>query len=254
MKKIILSIIALVAITMSVSAQKFVVVYDKSGNVLGRYSSSVVSKVDFITDPYTGHDYVDLGLSVKWATCNVGATSPEKYGDYFAWGETETKSSYYWTTYTLCNGSSETMTKYCTESKFGKDSFTDSKTTLEPEDDAAHVNWGGKWRMPTHEEQNELYTDCTWTWTDNYNKTSVKGYIVTSKKEGYTDKSIFLPAAGMYGDTKIYNASTYGYYWSSSLNEEYPYNAWDVYFTSSTIYVSDLGNRYLGYSIRAVAE
>ena len=101
---------------------------------------------------YNGHEYVDLGLpsGLKWATCNVGASSPEVYGGYYAWGETEEKSSYSWSTYKWCNGSYDTMTKYCTSSSYGT---VDNKTTLDPQDDVAHVKWGGRWRMPTLEEQ-----------------------------------------------------------------------------------------------------
>ena len=102
-----------------------------------------------------GHEYVDLGLPsrIKWATCNVGATTPEEYGDYFAWGETEPKDNYDWSTYKWCNESNATMTKYCTDSSYGT---VDNKTVLELEDDAAYVNWGGNWRMPTKAELDEL--------------------------------------------------------------------------------------------------
>ena len=131
-----------------------------------------------VDDPYNGHEYVDLGLSVKWATCNVGAVSPEDYGDYFAWGETEPKDFYAWSTYKWCNGSYDTLTKYCTDSKYGT---VDNKTVLDLEDDAAHVNWGGDWRMPTKAEQDELYNNCTWEWTT---QNGVNGYKVTSKING----------------------------------------------------------------------
>ena len=142
-------------------------------------------------NPNTGnHEYVDLGLSVKWATCNVGASKPEEYGDYFAWGETQPKNTYDWSTYKWCNGSYDTQTKYCTKSSYGT---VDNKTQLELSDDAARANWGGSWRMPTDAEMTELREQCTWTWTT---QNGVYGYKVTSKKSGYTNKSIFLPAAG----------------------------------------------------------
>ena len=117
-----------------------------------------------IKDPYNGHEYVDLGLpsGLKWATCNVGASSPEDYGDYYAWGETETKSTYNWSTYKWCNGSSSTLTKYCTDSSRGT---VDDKTTLDLEDDVAHVKWGGDWRMPTRQNYSELIYNCIWEWT-----------------------------------------------------------------------------------------
>ncbi|MBO7112331.1 MAG: hypothetical protein J6V75_00065, partial [Bacteroidaceae bacterium] len=129
--------------------------------------------------------YVDLGLSVKWATCNVGASKPEEYGDYYAWGETEPKTTYDWSTYKWCKGSSATMTKYCNNSSYGNNGFTDTKTTLDPEDDVAHVKWGGNWRMPTISEFEDLINNCTWTWTT---QNGVNGYKVTSKKSGYTDR------------------------------------------------------------------
>ena len=118
-------------------------------------------KKEISTGVENGHNWVDLGLSVKWATCNVGATTPEGYGNYYAWGETKPKSTYDWSTYKYCNGDRYSMTKYCTNSEYG---IVDNKTTLELSDDAAHVNWGGSWRMPTKAEQDEL-NNCTWTWT-----------------------------------------------------------------------------------------
>lgn len=129
---------------------------------------------------------VNLGLSVKWAACNVGASSPEEYGGYYAWGETEEKSDYSWDTYKWCNGSWDSMTKYCTDSYCRT---VDNKTVLDPEDDVAHVKLGGSWRMPTLDEIEELCNECTWTST-TYN--GVKGQLVT----GPNGNSIFLPAAG----------------------------------------------------------
>ncbi|MBO7269682.1 MAG: InlB B-repeat-containing protein, partial [Bacteroidales bacterium] len=110
------------------------------------------------------HEWVDLGLpsGLKWATCNVGANTPEGYGDYFAWGETSPKNDYSWSTYKYCKGSKNTLTKYNTDSNYGT---VDNKITLDLSDDAARANWGGKWRMPTKAEQDELINNCTWTWT-----------------------------------------------------------------------------------------
>ena len=199
-------------------------------------------------NPNTGnHEYVDLGLSVKWATCNVGATKPEEYGDYFAWGETQPKSTYDWSTYKWCRGSYDTQTKYCTNSSYGT---VDNKTTLELSDDAARANWGGSWRMPTDAELTELREQCTWTWTT---QNGVYGYKVTSKKSGYTNKSIFLPAAGYRNDSSIYGAGSYGDYWSSSLDADYPNYAWRVYFDSDRVgrYDSDRG---YGFSVRPVCQ
>ena len=194
-----------------------------------------------------GHDYVDLGLpsGLKWATCNIGATTPEGYGNYYAWGETAPKSNYTWETYKYCNGSYDTMTKYCTESGYGYNGFTDGKTTLELSDDAARANWGGKWRMPTEAEQNELRNNCTWTWTT---QNGVMGYKVTSKTNG---NSIFLPAAGYRDGTSVSSVGSYANYWSSSLDESSPGNAYNFYFNSGNV---DWGSslRNYGLTVRAV--
>ena len=148
---------------------------------------------------------VDLGLSVYWGTTNIGASKPEDYGDYYAWGETEPKESYSWSTYKYGTSSSGPFFKYNTISSYGS---VDDKTELEPEDDVASVKLGGEWRMPTDAEWTELRTKCTWTWTTNYNGTGVKGQIVTATN----GNSIFLPAAGYRRDTKLYDAGSYGYY------------------------------------------
>ncbi len=188
------------------------------------------------------HEYVDLGLSVKWATCNVGASSPEDYGDYYAWGETETKSSYNWSTYKWCKGSSYTMTKYCTDSYYGT---VDNKTVLDPEDDVAHAKWGGSWRMPTRAELDELREKCTWTWKTQNGK---NGYKVTSKSNG---NSIFLPAAGYRYDSSLGYAGSDGFYWPSSLHDYIDFGAYVLDFGSSYVdwYGSDRCN---GRSVRPV--
>ena len=188
------------------------------------------------------HEYVDLGLSVKWATCNVGASQPEEFGDYFAWGEIEPKETYDWSTYKWCNGSYNTQTKYCTGSYYGT---VDNKTQLELSDDAARANWGGSWRMPTDAELTELREQCTWTWTT---QNGVYGYKVTSKKNG---NSIFLPAAGFRYDSSLYDAGSFGLYWSGLLNTGSPNRAWHVLFASD--YVGrDYDGRGSGSSVRPV--
>lgn len=187
-------------------------------------------------------EYVDLGLSVKWATFNVGATKPEEYGDYFAWGETEPKAVYNWSTYKWCNGSSSSLTKYCTSSSYG---IVDNKTTLELSDDAARANWGGNWRMPTKAEQDELHEQCTWTWTT---QNGVNGYKVTSN----SGKSIFLPAAGHRDDNSLYSAGSESNYWSSSLSPVSPYYAYYLLFNSSYVDWDNFDNRYYGFSVRPV--
>lgn len=189
-----------------------------------------------------GHEYIDLGLSVKWATMNVGASKAEEYGDYFAWGEIEPKDYYDWGTYKWCNGSASTLTKYNTSSSYGT---VDNKTQLDLSDDAARVNWGGAWRMPTDAEWTELREQCTWTWiTQN----GVYGRKVTSKANG---NSIFLPAAGHHCNSSLNNVDRYGYYWSSSLSEGNQRNACDANFDSSSVGRNG-GNRCYGRSVRPV--
>ena len=191
-----------------------------------------------------GYAYVDLGLSVKWATCNVGANGPEEYGDYFAWGETQPKETYDWSSYKWCNGSYDTQTKYCTSSS---DGTVDNKTVLELADDAARANWGGSWRMPTTEEQDEL-RNCKWEWTT---QNGVNGYKVTSRKKGYTENSIFLPAAGRRSDSSLHNAGNYGYYWSSSLSTGNSNSAYSLFFIYNTVDRANIYRRY-GQSVRPV--
>ena len=195
-------------------------------------------------DKTNGHEYVDLGLpsGTLWATCNVGADSPEDYGDYFAWGETTTKSNYKWNTYKYCRGSYDTQTKYNTKSSYGT---VDNMTVLEMNDDVAHANWGGDWRMPTKDEWTELKDRCTWTWTTQGEK---KGYRVT----GTNGKSIFLPAAGFRNGTSLYSAGSRGYYWSSSLSTDYPSYAYLMSFNSGGVSPQNSIDRYYGFSVRPV--
>ena len=186
------------------------------------------------------HEYVDLGLSVKWATCNVGANKPEETGYFFSWGETKPKAKYNMATYKWCNGDYFSMTKYCTSSSYGT---VDNKTTLELTDDAANANWGGDWRMPTEEEQQELIDDCTW---DRTTKNGVNGYIVT----GPNGNSIFLPAAGGRYGSVFGTAEHDGSYWSSSLYY-YSSHANDLNFRSDYVGLSN-ASRDCGLSVRPV--
>ena len=142
---------------------------------------------------HNGHEWVDLGLSVKWATCNVGASSPEDYGDYFAWGETETKETY---------ESYNSLIRGFSISDLESQGYIDSEGNLTPLHDAATANWGGNWRMPTKEEIEELEEECSWKWTT---LNGIKGYKIT----GLNDNCIFLPAQG---DPSYY----YGNFWSST--------------------------------------
>ncbi len=185
---------------------------------------------------------IDLGLpsGILWASHNVGATKPEEYGDYFAWGETSPKTNYDWSTYKYGSDWNE-LTKYCTDDYYG---IVDNKTILEPSDDAATVNWGSGWRMPTWDELNELRNNCTWTWTT---LNGVKGQLVT----GSNGNSIFLPAAGGRDGTSLDDAGSYGYYWSSSLYSDYPYIADDLGCDFGG-HDWDYDDRYYGLSVRPV--
>ena len=175
-----------------------------------------------------GHKFVDLGLpsGLLWATCNVGAFTAADDGNYYAWGETTTKENYYFDTYKYGTSSSN-LTKY---------NKTDGKTILDKEDDAAYVNWGSSCRMPTGAEFEELVNsdNCTWTWTHitNSSGSSVKGYEVTSKKNG---NSIFLPASGYRYGSGLYNHGSHGVYWSSTLGSSSVSDAYNLYFFSSIL-------------------
>ncbi len=179
---------------------------------------------------HNGHAYVDLGLpsGTLWATCNVGATSPEDYGDYYAWGETTTKEYYgEWNTYKWCNGTLRTLTKYCNNSEYGNEGFTDNRLALTPGNDVATVNWGGAWRIPTKIEAQELIDNCTWKRIEQYDKNGkiiMSGLSATSKING---DSIFLPAAGCTGETLATIHRT-GDYWTSTLGTSYPYYAYEL--------------------------
>ena len=188
---------------------------------------------------------VDLGLpsGIKWANYNVGATKPEEYGGYYAWGETEEKSNYSWSNYKWCNGSSSTMTKYCTDSSRGT---VDNKKVLDLEDDVAHVKWGGDWRMPTEAEQDELCSKCSWEWTS---LNGVNGYRVT----GPNGNSIFLPAAGYRDGTVVYDRGDNGNYWSSSLVSTYSLRTYLLEFNYNYYDWYDC-YRYYGQSVRPVCK
>ena len=192
------------------------------------------------------HEFVDLGLpsGLLWATCNVGANAPEKYGDYFAWGETELKTTYNWSNYQYCNGSCIQLTKYCNDSYYGYSGFTDNLITLLSEDDAATSNWGTDWRMPTMEEWQELYQNTTYTWTT---QNGVRGGLFTSSN----GNNLFLPAAGSSYNEGVGN---YGNYWSSSLNTNFPDEARCCSFNLTNVWIgyNSNGDRCSGLSVRPV--
>ena len=226
-----------------------VAIYKKDGTMVKFAYEEIDSIVtyNYGEEPVTPVTYeaVDLGLpsGLKWANYNVGATKPEEYGGYYAWGETEEKEDYSWKTYKWCNGSYNTLTKYCTDSGIGT---VDNKTVLDPEDDVAHVKWGGDWRMPTTEEQGELIGNCTWEWTA---LNGVNGYKVT----GPNGNSIFLPAAGYRNGTDVSYSGNFGYYWSSSLYRGSSDGAYYLSFNGSN-YDRGGNYRYFGRSVRPVSK
>ena len=185
-----------------------------------------------------GHAYVDLGLpsGIKWATCNVGASSPGEYGGYYAWGETTTKSSY---------DESNSLTYGKSVSKLRSAGIIDESGNLTMNYDAARANWGGSWRMPTKAELEELKNKCTW---DQTSQDGSNGYKVT----GPNGNSIFLPAAGYRYGTSCHYAEEHGSYWSSTLYEG-SYSACYLYFITDIQYVFWL-YRYYGWSVRPVSE
>lgn len=206
-------------------------------------SSYYDMSLDFEQNPEEEHEAVDLGLSVKWATMNVGANSPEEYGDYFAWGETKPKTEYYWSNYKYCNGSENTLTKYCTQSSYGYNGFTDGFTELLPEDDAATANWGGGWRMPTQAQVQELFDNCTLIWTRRNN---INGILVTGPSGG----QIFLPANGCHNGSSYTSGST-GNYWCSEFNASGKNYVYDLHFLSNG-WDWNYDERYHGHCVRPV--
>ena len=244
--------------------------YNGSTSVLSRkavINMGTASVAQGWTATIDGHGYVDLGIRIDgkkilFATCNVGADSPEEYGDYFAWGATEP----YYTGYTM-NGTTLTVTSWKDgkrtgytqanapfySSGTGSDAiyteYTAVADVLADEHDAASANMGGEWRMPTYEEMYALYNNTTHAWTDNYNNTGIKGLIFTGK-EDYANSSLFLPAAGNFGGTSYVNGGSCGRYWSRML-----YNSTDgcvFYFYGGSVSLQSTSVRYLGLSVRAV--
>ena len=215
--------------------------YNSNGSGYGEIKSFKTHKL------LNGYTYVDLGLpsNTYWAYANVGATYSQDYGNYYAWGEIEPKDTYDWSTYQHCNGSENTLTKYCNNSEYGYNGFTDDLTTLEESDDAANVSMGSFWRMPTHEEMEELYNNCTSTWTSI---NGVNGRLFTSRING---NSIFMPAAGSHYDSSFGEDGEYGFYGTSSLYSNIPYYSWLLNFYSGNCSIGS-DSRHFGISVRAV--
>lgn len=232
--------------------------YDASDNpvraiVLNEVTTDYLMAVDYATNTFTkytkrveetdNHEYVDLGLpsGTLWATCNIGANSPEEYGDYFAWGETDGynsgKISFSWSNYFDTYSDGNSFNKY----------FADlGLTELELCDDAAYVNWGPGWRIPSKEQIDELMNNSNTTinWTT---QNGVNGNKIKSIRNG---NSIFLPAAGYFKDSEINVLDSSGYYWSSTL---YSTTAgWTMNFDWRSYWTGCFRARYFGQSIRPV--
>ena len=223
-----------------------------------RYLGLSVRPVRVQEDP---HESVDLGLpsGTLWATCNVGANSPEEYGDYFAWGETEPKGDYSWSSYkwmTEGQANWQYINKYTfadnqkTGCWYDGDNFIgDGKKELLPADDAATANWGSDWQMPSSEQCEELMSEAntTTTWTT---QNGVAGLKITSKTNG---NSIFLPAGGSMNGTNLMNDGVNGQYWSRSLYTTYSDYGYNMLASSSGLGMAGL-SRYYGYCVRPVRK
>ena len=197
-----------------------------------------------------GHEYIDLGLpsGTLWATCNIGTDKPEGYGNYYAWGETRTKTTYDWTTYKYADGDRRKLKKYCNESYYGVDGFTDNLTSLQNIDDPAAVNWGSGWRTPTKEQWEELFKNTTHNNLATQN--GVRGCRLTSKKNG---QSLFLPYADSNVDGKSRHTGSEGYYWSLSLDTHNSDGAWGINVNSSYYDINSY-IRCSGFSVRPVRD
>lgn len=194
-----------------------------------------------------GHEWQDLGLPshTLWARTNIGAESPEEYGDYFSWGEVEKKNVFSLDKYKY-NQDTEGFTKYVPKSQksFGYKNFSDDKTELMPSDDAAHVIWGTGWRIPSYEQMKELVTCCTWVWDELDGK---KGY----KVYGPNGQHIFIPAAGFRTGTRQMGVGNDAYLWFRNLYSPMPSRSWSLYLNESAHYMSN-STRSDGQSIRPV--
>lgn len=202
-------------------------------------------EIAFVTNGvYNGHNYVDLGLpsGTLWASCNVGATTPEGYGDYFAWGETTSKMSYNWNTYKYCNGNENSLIKYCNDAYYGYNGFIDNLTVLQTADDAAMTNWGSGWQTPTLNDWRELCNNTTITWKSQNN---VRGCMFTSNNGGV----LFLPASGEYSNNYLSGDGYDCWYWSSNL-----YTEWTIAAGIFSNYANDVSYqyRYVGLPVRPV--
>ncbi len=218
-----------------------------------QFAMDKVEQVDFFekeavdTTSSANYEYVDLGLpsGTLWATYNIGASKPEEVGDYFSWGETENKDYYNWSSYKWCisnNGCLNLLTKYNLGHYYN--GTIDNLQTLLTQDDVSSAQWGSEWRMPTNDEFQELIDNCKYSWTE-YNG------VYGAKFTASNGNSMFLPVGGYYECSTIYDADSRGFYWSSSLANEYEFCALNVFFRSEGVNIN-IGNRRLGFPVRSV--
>lgn len=246
MKKIILTLaVALLGIAATQAQEVRTMVVKNADGTITRFETSKVQNVSFeeIDIAPKTHEYVDLGLTsgTLWATCNVGALKPEEYGDYFAWGETTPKKNY--------TGGNYKWSDYNKGYGYIKYNDADGKTELEHYDDAATVNWGSDWCIPSKEQYEELIDQCNWTYTT---MNDVKGYLVSSKSNG---NSIFLPAAGIYSYDRVHKdgeAVTFAFSYASREVKDNILTAWGLYINPSSEVKMYWETRYFGSSIRPV--
>jgi len=228
--------------------------YKEAGEAWGRYADRIQPRAAL-------PEAVDLGLSVKWASFNVGASKPEENGDYFAWGETRAKEEYSWDTYKLSKGTSNSLTKYCNDSQYGNNGYTDDLSYLLPGDDAATVNLGGNWRMPTDKESGELSNNTTISLTE------INGITVFELKSKINGNVIYFPIAGYRKETPgVYDGGLYrGFYWCSRVDHNRAYDGYnfclsnDAYYSGSSADGCSFGvytwaTRYKGYTVRPVTD
>lgn len=236
------------------SAAKPVSIKDKEGYQFLGWSENI-DNVDRNIDVYPlmykasgeigSYEYVDLGLSVLWASTNIGAEKIGDNGDFFAWGET---------TATKTGSTSDYSYPRKEGTNYGMNTqIEDNDTRLFPADDAASVQWGESWKTPTVEEMQELISKCNWKWLNSVNGSKVGGYVVTSKMKGYEDKFIFIPAAGRHSDSLLWDEGTNGAYWTSENNDtSMSAYAWLLYFNQGE-YSIRYNFRSNGFSVRPVA-
>ncbi|MBR6031910.1 MAG: hypothetical protein IKP36_08135 [Bacteroidaceae bacterium] len=246
-RKSLLTVLFLLVASLQITWAQKVVLYKTNGQMIECEVSELDSIVFVEAEAADTHEWVDLGLpsGTLWATCNVGANSPEEYGDYFAWGETQPKDTYNWSTYMWCNGSEYTMTKYCAQCSYGYNNFKDELRGLLPEDDAATKNWGSPWHTPTIGQIEELCNNCTQVWTQ---QGGVNGILVI----GPNNNTIFLPAAGIRWSGDLHYVGSICIFWSSSLCPGLDNCAYDLYDDSGDSWYLSRGGRSNGSPVRPV--